>query len=96
MLAFLTFYGADRSLQGCGDLFAGELMGHVARRLRVRGNKVVQEEALLGDLDERIRSVAAGPDGYIYGLTDSNQGRLLRLRPGMPSAAQAARVAKPF
>jgi glucose/arabinose dehydrogenase/cytochrome c2 len=94
--ADLTFYDGDRFPQWRGDLFASELMGHVVRRLRVRGNKVVQEEALLGDLDERIRSVASGPDGYIYAITDSNQGRLLRLRPGTPSATEAARVAKPF
>ena len=94
--ADLAVYEGDRFPKWRGDLFTSELMGHVVRRLRVEKNIVVQEEALLGDLQERIRSVSVGPDGYIYAITDSARGRLLRIRPGAPAAAEAARVAKPF
>lgn len=94
--ADLTHYDGERFPQWRGDLFTSELMGHVVRRLRIRNNVVVQEEALLGDLQERIRSVAVGPDGYIYAITDSAKGRLLRIRPGVPAKADAVRVAKPF
>lgn len=94
--ADLTYYDGDRFPQWRGDFFTSELMGHVVRRLRVEDNKVVQEEALLGDLKERIRSVAQGPDGYLYAITDSASGRLLRLRPGAPGTDEADRVAKPF
>jgi|GEM_PF-45226 len=94
--ADVTIYEGDSFPQWRGDLFTSELMGHVVRRLRVKGDKVVQEEALLGDLQERIRSVAPGPDGYIYAITDAARGRLLRIRPGAPAASETARVAKPF
>jgi glucose/arabinose dehydrogenase len=42
---------------------------------------VVSEEQLLTDLRERIRDVRQGPDGFIYVLTDSDDGKLIRLRP---------------
>jgi glucose/arabinose dehydrogenase len=40
---------------------------------------VVGEERLLADLKERIRDVRQGPDGWLYLLTDSGNGRILRL-----------------
>jgi glucose/arabinose dehydrogenase/cytochrome c2 len=92
----LIQYMGNRFPQWRGDLFTGELMGHVLRRLRIRDGKVVQEEALLSELKERIRSVEVGPDGYIYAITDAATGRLLRLRPGAPGKADQARVAKPY
>ena len=46
------------------------------------GEKIVAEERLLEDLKERIRDVRQGPDGYLYVLTDSKKGRLLRVEPG--------------
>ena len=36
---------------------------------------------MLRELGERIRDVRQGPDGFVYLLTDSPQGRILRLRP---------------
>ena len=42
---------------------------------------MVAQEALLTDLDERIRDVRVGPDGLIYVLTDSGDGQLIRLEP---------------
>ena len=39
---------------------------------------------ILEDLDERIRDVRQGPDGYIYLLTDSDDGRILRVEPAGP------------
>ena len=45
------------------------------------GEKVVGEEALLKDLGERIRDVRAGPDGAVWLLTDSPEGRVLRVTP---------------
>jgi len=47
----------------------------------VQGGKVLREERLLEDLGDRIRDVRQGPDGWLYVLTDSPQGRLLRLQP---------------
>ena len=50
-------------------------------RLEVSGGKVQKEERLLQGNGERIRDVRQGPDGLLYLLTDSPQGRLLRLQP---------------
>jgi glucose/arabinose dehydrogenase len=36
----------------------------------------------LSELGERIRDVRQGPDGLLYLLTDSSNGRLIRLLPG--------------
>jgi glucose/arabinose dehydrogenase len=47
----------------------------------LEGERVVGEEALLKDLGERIRDVRNGPDGALWVLTDSAEGRVLRLVP---------------
>jgi glucose/arabinose dehydrogenase len=41
----------------------------------------VKEERLLKNALGRIRDVRAGPDGFIYLLTDENDGVLVRLEP---------------
>jgi glucose/arabinose dehydrogenase len=63
-----------------GNLFAGALkLKHLNRIvLDTQGNPVLEERLLL-DLEERIRCVIEGPDGFIYFSTDS--GRINRLRP---------------
>jgi glucose/arabinose dehydrogenase len=45
---------------------------------------VVKEERYLGDLRERFRDVQQGPDGLVYVVTDSPDGRVLRIRPVTP------------
>ena len=47
----------------------------------VDGEKVVREERLLKNTVGRIRDVRAGPDGFIYLLTDEPNGVLARLEP---------------
>jgi glucose/arabinose dehydrogenase len=42
---------------------------------------VVKEERLLQNAIGRIRDVRAGPDGYLYLLTDDSAGVLARLEP---------------
>ena len=50
-------------------------------RLELDGERVVKEERYLGDLRERFRDVAVGPDGMVYVVTDSPNGRVLRITP---------------
>jgi glucose/arabinose dehydrogenase/cytochrome c2 len=92
----LMVYHGDKFPTWNGDLFLGELAGQSIRRIRVRNGKVIHEERLLAELNERIRSVDTGPDGFIYAITDSASGKILRIRPGQPRAEELARVAKPF
>ena len=64
-----------------GDLFVGSLKPGLLVRLRLDSGRVVQEERYLGELDERLREVVQGPDGFLYVLTDSGNGRILRIEP---------------
>ncbi len=54
---------------------------------------MVLRERMLLALGERIRDVRVGPDGYVYALTDHDNGRVLRLTPGTPKGPQLSRVA---
>ena len=64
-----------------GSLFVGSLKFGTLHRLEVAGGKVQREEKLLQGNGERIRDVRQGPDGLLYMVTDSPQGRLLRFQP---------------
>jgi glucose/arabinose dehydrogenase len=75
-MAFLT---SDRYPGWKGSLFVGALRGQMLVRLTLDGHRVVGEERLLEDLKERIRDVRQGPDGWLYVVTDSSNGRIIRL-----------------
>jgi glucose/arabinose dehydrogenase len=63
-----------------GSLFAGALkLRHLNRISLAADGTVSGEQRLLEDLQERIRAVIEGPEGWIYFSTDS--GRILRIRP---------------
>jgi aldose sugar dehydrogenase len=75
----LMFYTGDRFPEWKGNLFVGSLKEHSLIRLVLDGDRVVGEERLLTDRNQRIRDVRQGPDGAIYLLT--TDGSLLRLAP---------------
>ncbi len=77
----MAFYDGDKFPDWRGDLFVGALAGAHLRRLEIDGRTVTAQHELLTELESRIRDVAAGPDGYLYVLTDSHDGALLRLEP---------------
>lgn len=76
-----SFYTGSLFPTWSGNLLVGALAGQHLARLVLDGEKVVAEERLLTDLSERIRDVRMGPDGAVWLLTDSPDGRLLRLIP---------------
>ena len=78
----LVFYTGDAYPGWQGSVFVGGLAIPMLDRLELADGKVVHEERLLEDLGERIRDVRQGPDGLLYLLTDSDDGRVLRLKPG--------------
>ena len=41
----------------------------------------LRRESLLVDLRQRVRDVKQGPDGYLYVLTDEDEGAVLRIEP---------------
>ncbi len=77
----MTFYTGDRFPQWRGNLFIGSLKFGVLVRLELGPTQVTHEERLFADMGERIRDVRQGPDGDLYLLTDSPEGRILRVEP---------------
>ncbi len=80
----MTFYTGSLFPAWRNSLFIGGLASTNLVRLTVQGERVVGEERLLQNLQpqrERIRVVKEGPEGALYLLTDSAQGRLLKLVP---------------
>jgi glucose/arabinose dehydrogenase len=80
-----TFYTGDAFPAWKGSLLVGALAGKHVARLALDGRKVIGEERLLAGRS-RIRDVRTGPDGFLYLLTDEDDGELLRL---VPAAAGA-------
>lgn len=76
----MLFYTGEAYPAWRGSLFVGALAGQVLVRLALDGDKVVDEERLLGGFGIRVRDVRQGPDGLIY-LLDERRGRILKLSP---------------
>lgn len=79
-MAFVTSerYGKD----WVGSLVIGSLKFGYLSRLGLSApyqGKVVSETKLLPTLGARVRDVRQGPDGWLYVLTDEQNGRLLRI-----------------
>jgi glucose/arabinose dehydrogenase len=78
----MLFYTGSKFPKWSGNAFVGGLASQQLSRLEMDGNRVVREEVLLkGVLNQRVRDVEQGPDGFIYLLTDEDNGKLLRLEP---------------
>lgn len=74
----LHFYTGDKYPNWKENLFLACLSGQQLRRLVLDGNKVVQQEELLKELNLRFRNLRTGPDGYLYVSTDDGKiGRLV-------------------
>ncbi|QPL47068.1 PQQ-dependent sugar dehydrogenase [Halomonas sp. A40-4] len=79
----MALYSGELFPEWQGDLLVGALVNKEVRRVRLSddGSSAKDVEGLFGELEERIRDVRQGPDGAIYLLTDSPQGRLLKVIP---------------
>ena len=86
----LAFY-TGKSKAWAGSAFVGMLNGRQLDRIKLVNGKVVEEEAMLTDMKQRIRDVRMGSDGALYVMTDSGgtaitettpaTGQLLKLVP---------------
>lgn len=77
----MMFYTGDKFPRWKGNLFVGALKDQMLVRLTLAGEKIIAEERFLQNVLGRIRDVRQGPDGYIYLLTDEDDGALVRLVP---------------
>lgn len=66
-----------------GAMRLGEIMGtgHLQRIVFNAKMEEIRRESMLTDLRQRIREVRQGPDGFLYLLTDEDDGALLRIEP---------------
>jgi hypothetical protein len=80
--AAITFYTANRFPAWKGNIFVGGLVGTQLHRIVLSKDGLpLRRQALLTELNQRIREVQQGPDGLLYLLTDEEAGSLLRLEP---------------
>ena len=75
----VAFYTGDDFPKWRNDLFVTTLAKRRLLRLELVGDRVVRVEELLGGLDVRLRDIAMSPDGKLHVLTDTGDGRLLRI-----------------
>ncbi len=75
----LMLYSGKAFPEWRGNLFSGALKLRHLNRVSLQATEIVDEDRILEDLEERIRNVIEGPEGWIYYSTDS--GSLLRIRP---------------
>ena len=84
----MTFYTGEAFPQWQGNLFVGGLQfgripgtGQLHRIVFNDDWEEIRREAILTELRQRIRNVEQGPDGFLYLLTDEDDGALLRIEP---------------
>jgi aldose sugar dehydrogenase len=87
-LSGMTLYTGDKFPAWKGNIFVGGMrQGEIpgtGRLDRVVFNSKMEElrrESLLTELHQRIRDVRQGPDGFLYLLTEEQDGALLRIEP---------------
>ncbi len=78
----MAFYTGDGIAEWKGNLFVGALSGAALWRLVLdaEGKAVLSRERLYASRNQRIRDVRQGPDGWLYLLTDSVDGKVLRIQ----------------
>ena len=79
-MAFLTSDRYGPAWQG--NLFVGSLKFQYLNRIQLKDGQVVAEHKLLQDVGQRMRDVRQGPDGWLYLLTDEDDGRGVRVEVG--------------
>lgn len=73
----MTFYTGNRVPEWQNNLFIGTLSGMHIVRLAIKDNRIIGEERLLAQENQRFRDITQGNDGALYAITD--QGRLYKI-----------------
>jgi glucose/arabinose dehydrogenase len=69
----ITFYSGSAIPEWKNNLFIGALSGMHIARLVIKDNKVVGEERLLAEEQQRFRDITEGQDGALYAITDAGR-----------------------
>lgn len=75
----MALYRGEQFPDWQGDLLVTALVAREVRRVALDGDRVTGEQALFGDIGQRLRDIKTGPDGALYILTDLPRGRVLRI-----------------
>ncbi|KAF0094822.1 MAG: glucose sorbosone dehydrogenase [Puniceicoccaceae bacterium 5H] len=78
----MVYYTGQGFPEWQDSFFIGSLSGRQLVRVEVDGHEVAHEERI--PLPDRIRDVEQGPDGYLYVITDKENGAIWRLEPLLP------------
>lgn len=80
--AGFIFYTGDKFPAWKNNIILASLRAETLVRLELNGEKIMHEERLLTkDISQRLRHVVQGPEGFIYLLTDAENGRIYQLSP---------------
>ena len=86
--AGMAVYTGDKFPAWKGNVFVGSLRqggipgtGHLQRIVFNDKTEELRRESMLTELRQRIREVREGPEGFLYVLTDEDNGSLLRIEP---------------
>jgi glucose/arabinose dehydrogenase len=87
-VAGMAVYTGNRFPAWKGNVFVGSMRqggipgtGHLQRIVFNARTEELRRESMLTELRQRIREVREGPDGFLYLLTDEDEGALLRIEP---------------
>ena len=87
-VAGMTVYTGDQFPAWRGNVFVGAMTegripgtGHLQRIVFNDSTEELRRESMLREFRQRIREVREGPDGFLYLLTDEDDGALLRIEP---------------
>ena len=79
--AGMAWYDGDLFPAWRGDLFVTSLVFNYIERIDLEDGAVAGQQRLFEEIDERLRDIRSGPNGHLYILTDSRQGRVIRVDP---------------
>ncbi len=87
-IAGMAVYTGDQFPAWRGNVFVGAMTegripgtGHLQRVVFNENMEEIRRESMLREFRQRIREVREGPDGFLYLLTDEDEGALLRIEP---------------
>ena len=75
----MAWYDGEAFPEWRGDLFVTSLVFKVVERIDLEGGRIVERHRMFEEIDARLRDVRVGPDGLLYILTDSADGRVIRV-----------------
>ncbi len=77
----LAIYDGAAFPEWQGDIFVGALVDQELRHIKIDSGRVTSEVPIFTEIAARIRDIRVGPDGFLYILTDSDSGKVLRVVP---------------